>query len=87
MSAFQRPIFSCVLLLSPEEDKGMDMQSPQDLLESLRALGLGQEMSNLQVGCKSISFLSLRNMNNRGVRQWFYSDGSIKTDFFQKRPV
>lgn len=32
---------SCVLLLSPEEEEGMDIQSPQELYGSLGAVGVG----------------------------------------------
>lgn len=99
VSVFQRPMSSCVLLF-PEEEEGMDIQSPQGVIWEPGGGGRwalaegqeeGQEMSNLHAGCRSfppLSSLSLRNMNHHGVRQ-FYSDGSTKmADFFtcQKRP-
>lgn len=55
MSVFQRPISPCILLLSPEEEEGMGMQSPQELQGSMGAVGAGpwQRVRKL-VTCKQV---------------------------------
>lgn len=41
VSVFQRAMPSCVLLLSPEEEEGMDTQGAHELFGSLGAAGAG----------------------------------------------
>lgn len=71
VSVSEAHLFLCPLI-SPEEEEGVEMQSPLELHGSLGVVGVwtlaeGQEMSNLQTG--PLSSLSLGNINHHRDRQ------------------